>query len=71
MTGASTNATDDVGGEVFLFGAVVLPMSDAAAVLANLIFVVAKGSVERGKLAKLVSLVVVLALGCRSGLEEE
>ena len=69
VTSTAADATDDVGGEVALLGAVVLAMTDAAAVLANLVLVVAKSTVEGGELAQLVTLVVVLTLGSRSCLK--
>ena len=43
-------------------------MTDLAAVLTGLIFVVTESTVERGKLAQLVSLELVLAFGDRSSL---
>lgn len=69
MTSIATHATDDVGGEVSLLGAVVLAMSNFATVLASLVLVVAKGSVEGGQFAELVSFESVLALGNRSSLK--
>jgi len=51
MASISTDATDNPGGEVFGIWAVVLAVTDLAAVLAGLIFVVTEGTVERGELA--------------------
>ena len=58
---ASTDAADNVGCEVTLFGAVILTVAYTTAVLTNLVFVVAKSTIERSQLAKLVTLVIVLA----------
>jgi hypothetical protein len=68
VAGGAAETADDVGGEVALLRAVVLAMAEPAAVLANLVFVVAEGTVKCGKFAKLVPLVVVLALRGRSSL---
>ncbi|KAI9057220.1 hypothetical protein FKP32DRAFT_1365528 [Trametes sanguinea] len=69
VTGAAADATDDVRCEVTLLWTIVLPMTNTTAVLANLVFVVAKSTVESGEFAKLVALVVVLAFRSRGGLE--
>jgi hypothetical protein len=68
MTSLTTDATDDAGREVLLLGAVVLAMANLSAVLAGLVLVVAKGTVEGGKLTKLVALEFVLAFRDRSSL---
>ncbi len=65
MTGATTDATDNVSCEVALFRAVIFAMANIATVLANLILVITKRAVESGELAKLISFVVVLTF--RSG----
>lgn len=61
MTCISTDATDDVGGEVALFWTIILSVTDLTAVLASLIFVVSESTVECCKLTKLVALELVLA----------
>jgi hypothetical protein len=68
VTSVAANATDDIGGEVALLGAVILAMSDLATVLTCLVFVITQCSVECGKFTKLVSLQFVLAFrnGSRS-----
>ena len=63
-----TDTTDDVRCEVTLFWAVILAVTNTPTILANLILVVSERSVKSCKLAQLVSLVIVLALGCRSSL---
>jgi hypothetical protein len=68
VTSLSTDAADDARSEVLLLRAVVFAMADLAAVLAGLVLVVTKGTVESGKLTKLVTLELVLALGNRSSL---
>jgi hypothetical protein len=69
VTSVATDATDDVCGKVALFRAVVLAVSDLATVLAGLVFVVTKGTVESCELTELVALELVLAFGDRSGLQ--
>jgi hypothetical protein len=68
VTGISTDAADDSGGEVLGVRAVVLAVTDFAAVLTGLVLVVTEGTVERGKLAQLVTLELVLAFRDRSSL---
>jgi hypothetical protein len=68
VTSISTDAANDTGGEVFGVWAVVLAVTDFAAVLAGLVFVVTEGTVERGELAQLVTLELVLAFRNRSSL---
>lgn len=70
VTSLTADAANNVGGKVSLFGAVVLAMADVAAVLANLVLVVAQGTVEHGELSQLSSLVIVVAFRSRSGLCE-
>jgi hypothetical protein len=60
MAGIAAGAANDVGSKVALLGTVIFTVTDTTAVLANLIFVVAKRTVQRSKFAKLVALVVVL-----------
>jgi len=64
MSSAATHAANDVSSEVTLLRAVVFAVADATTILANLIFVVTKRTVERCQFAKLVALVVILALRC-------
>ena len=68
MSGAPANTADDISSKVALLRALILPVTDVAAVLTNLVFIVSKGSVESSKFAKLIALVIVLALRCGSGL---
>jgi hypothetical protein len=50
---APTDAANDVGGVVALFRAVVFAMANPAAVLADLVFVITKSTVQDCELAKL------------------
>jgi hypothetical protein len=59
----TADAADDAGSEVLLLRAIILAMADLAAVLAGLILIVAKSTVEGGKLAELIALELVLAFG--------
>lgn len=68
MTCITTNATDDVGGEVALFGAVKFSVTYLTAILASLVLIIAESPVERCKLTKLVTLELILAFGYGSGL---
>jgi hypothetical protein len=63
VSSVATNATDNVGSEVTLLGAVVLAMSNLSTVLASLVLIVAKSTVESSQLTKLVALELVLAFG--------
>lgn len=63
MAGIATDTTDDAGGVVLAFGAVVFAVTNLATILAGLVLVVAQGTVESGKLAKLVSLKLILSFG--------
>lgn len=69
MAGATAEMTDDVGGEVLVFGAVILAMTETTAVLADLVLVVTEGTVECSELAKLIAFVVVFTFGSRRSLE--
>lgn len=66
VTSVTADTADDVGSVVLLLRAVILPMTNLSAVLARLIFVIAKGSVQGSKLTQLVALELVLPLrdGC-------
>ena len=68
MSSLSTDTANDAGSVVLLLGTVVLAMTDLTTILAGLIFVVAESTVERGELAKLVTLEFILAFGDGSGL---
>ena len=68
MACVTTDATDDVGGEVALLWAVVFAVTNLSTVLASLVLIVTKSTVECGKLTKLVALELVLAFGNRSSL---
>jgi hypothetical protein len=65
---AATDTTDDVSGEITLFWAVVFAVTDVAAILTDLVLVVAERTVQGGQLAELVPLVVVLTFRGRSRL---
>lgn len=69
MTCTTTNATDNVCGEITLLRTVILAMANTTTVLANLVLIIAQSTVESGKFTELVPFVVILAFGCRSGLE--
>ena len=68
MSSRTAEATNNVGGEITLFGAVVLAMTTVPTVLADLIFIVAQGPVESSQFTKLITFVVILAFGGRGGL---
>jgi hypothetical protein len=69
VTSLTTDTADDARREVLLLRAVVLAMADFSAVLAGLVLVVTKGTVERGELTELVALEFVLTFGNGGGLE--
>lgn len=62
MTSLTTDTADDAGREVLLLWAVVFAVTDFTTVLAGLVLVVSKRTVEGGKLTKLVALEFVLSL---------
>lgn len=68
VTSISTDTADDACREVLSVRAVVLAVADLAAVLAGLVLVVTEGTVERGELAQLVALELILTFGNRSSL---
>jgi hypothetical protein len=70
VSSAATHTANDVSSEVTLLRAVVFAVTDATTILADLVFVVTKRTIERRQLAKLVALVVILALRCRSSLKQ-
>lgn len=63
MTGITADATDDVGSKVALLGTVVLAVTDFTTILACLVLVVTKGSVQSGEFSKLVALQSILTFG--------
>ena len=65
---ASADTANNVRCEVTLFGAVVLAMANITTVLANLILVIAKRSVQRSEFPKLITFVIILTFGGRSSL---
>ena len=65
----TTDATDDTGSVVLLLRAVVLAMTDLATVLASLVLVVSKGTVECSEFSELVTLEFVLTFGNRRSLD--
>ena len=71
MTSTSADATNDVCREVTLFWTIILAMTNTSTILANLILVITEGSVKSSELTQLVSLVIVLALGCGSSLRAD
>jgi hypothetical protein len=70
VSSAAAHTANDVSSEVTLLRAVVFAVADATTILADLVFVVTKRTIERRQLAKLVALVVILALRCRSSLKK-
>jgi hypothetical protein len=48
MSGAPTDSADDVSCEISLLRAIILAMSDVAAVLTNLVLIITKSSVQSG-----------------------
>jgi hypothetical protein len=70
VSSASAHTANDVSSEVTLLRAVVFAVADATTILADLVFVVTKRTIECRQLAKLVALVIILAFGCRSSLKQ-
>lgn len=70
VTSLTTDTADDAGREVLLLWTIVLAMTNLTTVLAGLVLVVTKGTVEGGKLTKLVALEFVLAFRDRSSLQD-
>lgn len=68
MTSIATLATNDVGSEVALLGTVVFAVTDLTAILASLILVITKSTVESSKLTKLITLELILTFWDRGGL---
>lgn len=68
VSGAPADTTDDVSGKVALLRALILPVTDVATILTDLVLVVSKSSVKSSEFAKLIAFVIVLAFGSGSGL---
>ena len=68
MSGAPADTADDVSSKVALLGTLILPVTDVATILTDLVLIVSEGTIEGGKFAELIAFVIVLALGCGSGL---
>lgn len=68
MTSVATNTANNVGREVALLRTVVLAVANFSTILAGLVFVVAQSTVERGKLAELIALQLILSFWDRRGL---
>lgn len=68
MASVATDTANDAGGEVLLFGTVVLAVSNLPTVLAGLVLIITQGSVQGSQLTKLVTLQFVLAFGDGSSL---
>ena len=68
MSSAPTDTADDVSSKIALLRALILPVTDVAAVLTDLVLIISKGSVESSKFAKLIAFVIVLAFRCGSSL---
>jgi len=64
----TTDTADDVGGEVALFWAIVFSVTNLSTILACLVLIVTKSTVECCKLTKLIALELVLAFRNRSSL---
>lgn len=68
MASVTTDTADDVGSVVLALGAVVFAVTNLTTVLASLVLVVTKSTVEGSELTKLVALQLVLAFGDGSSL---
>jgi len=68
VSGAPADTADDISSEVALLGALILPVTDVAAILTDLILIVSEGSIKGSEFAELIAFVIVLAFGCGSGL---
>jgi hypothetical protein len=69
MSSLTTDTADNAGREVLLLWAIVLAMTNFTAVLASLILVVSKGTVQGGELTELVALEFILTFGNGGSLE--
>ena len=68
MSGTPADTADDVSSKVALLRTLILPVTDVAAILTDLVLIVSESSIESGKFAELIAFVIVLAFGCGSGL---
>jgi hypothetical protein len=68
MAGIAADAADNACGVVLSLGAVILAVANLTTVLAGLVLVVSKSTVERGEFSQLITLKLVLSLGDGSGL---
>lgn len=64
----TAGAANDTRGVVLLLGTIVLAVANLTTILASLVFVVAKGTVQSSKLTQLVALQFILTFGDRCGL---
>jgi len=71
VASTSANSTNDVSSKVALFRAVIFPVANTTAVLADLVFVVTESTIESRKFSKLVAFVIVLPFGGRSSLKKD
>jgi hypothetical protein len=70
MSSTAANTTNDVSSKVLLFRAIVFAMTNSTAILANLILVITKSTVQGCKFPKLVAFMIVLAFRCGCCLQE-
>jgi len=68
VSGTPADTADDVSSKVALLRTLILPVTDVAAILTDLVLIVSESSIESGKFAELIAFVIVLAFGCGSGL---
>ncbi len=66
MTRTTACTTENVSREILLFRAFVFAVTDFTTILAKLVFVVTKSTVQRSEFSKLIALVIVLTFrrGC-------
>lgn len=69
MSGAAANTTNDVSSEVPLLRTIVFAMTHTATILADLIFVIAEGTVESREFTKLIAFMIILAFWGRGSLK--
>lgn len=68
MSGAPADTADDVSSEVALLRTLILPVTDVATILTDLVLIVSEGSIKGSEFAELIAFVIVLAFGCGGGL---
>lgn len=68
MARVTADTADDIGGEVAGLRTVVLAVTNLATILASLIFIVAKSTVQCSELTKLIAFELVLAFRNRRSL---